>query len=83
MCGYNLLTFQLNCLIIDEATGAGTYIYDKIFCNWSMGDNYREEFRRFILARTEINYQITFKKHSDTFQYYLRASKTALDQKLL
>ena len=55
---------------IDEVTGAGTYIYDNNFSNLSTGDTDREEFRCFLLPGTEINYQITFKKHSDIFQYY-------------
>ena len=68
---------------IDEVTGADTYIYDHIFSYLSTGDTYSEDFCLFIFNGTEINYQLTCKKHSDTFQYYLQASKTALDQKLL
>ena len=68
---------------IDEVTGAGTYKCDKSFSNLSTGDTYREQFRRLILPSSEINYQITFKEHSDIFRYYLQASKTDLDQKLL
>ena len=68
---------------IDDVTGAGTYKYDHIFSNLCTGDTYSEEFRLFILNGTEINYQITFKKDSDILPDYLRASKNALDQKLL
>ena len=82
MRGSILLKFHLICMRIDEVTGAGTYKYDNIFSNLSMGDTYREEFRFFILPGTDINYQITFRKHSDILPYYLQASKTALDQKL-
>ena len=83
MYGYMLLKFHVICMRIDVVTGAGTYKYDKIFSNLSTGDTYREEFRLFILPGTDINYQITFRKHSDILPCYLQASKTTLDQNLL
>ena len=81
--GSILHKFHPSCMRIDEVTGAGTYKYDHIFCNLSTGYIYREEFRLFILPGMDINYQITFRKHSDILPCYLQASKTALDQKLL
>ena len=83
MYGYNLHKFHLVFNRIDDVTGAGTYKYDHIFTNLRTGDTYREEFRLFILPGTDINYHITFRKHSDILPCYLQASKTALDQKLL
>ena len=81
--GYILLQFHLICMRIDEVTVNGTYNYDNIYGNLSTRDTYREEFRLFILPGTELNYQITFQKHSYILPCYLQASKTALDQKLL
>ena len=83
MHGFILLTFHLICMRIDEVTEAGTYKYYNSFSYLSTGDTYIEELCCFILTCTDIIHQITFKEHSDIFQYYLRASKTALHQKLL
>ena len=83
MHGYILIKFHLICMRIDEVRGAGTYKYDHIFTNLSTGDTYREEFRLLILPGLDINYQITFGKHSGIFQDYQQAYKTALIQKLL
>ena len=66
----------------DKVTGAGTYKYDKLLSNLSAGDTYREECRLFILPGTDINYQITFRKHSDTL-HYQQVPLTTLAQKLL
>ena len=63
--GYMLLKFDVICMRFDEVTVAGTYKYDHIFTHFSTGDTYREEFRLFILPGTDINYQTTFRKHSD------------------
>ena len=83
MYGYNLPKFHLIFIRIDDVTGAGTYKYDHIFSNLRTGDTYREEFCLFIPSGTDINNQITFRKHSHIIPCYLQASKTALDQKLL
>ena len=83
MLGYMLFKFNVIRMRIDVVTVALTYKYYKMFTNLRTGDTYREEFRHFILPGTDINYQITFIKHSDILPCYLQASKTALDQKLL
>ena len=67
--GYIVLKFHLICMRIDVVTGAGPYKYDHIFTNVSTGDTYREEFHLLILFWTDINYQITFRNHSDTLYY--------------
>ena len=75
--------FHLVGMRIDEVTVAGTYKYGHISRHLSTGDTYRAEFRFYILPGSKINYIISFKKLDDIFPDYLRASKTALDQKLL